>query len=192
MHLTNIKFIKEYLNRETTAILVNSLVLTRMDYCNSLLIGTPQSGLHKLQMVLHRAERIVCGVMFREHITELLITLHWLQVVARIKFKICLVTHKTLKYGRPEYLLKFLVSSETDSVMETRHDSDKHHLETQRTSLVQAKRAFSYVAPRFYNELPTAIKEVPSIHRFKKLLKSHFFLDCYDTQNKSLNPEYTV
>ena len=191
-HLSNIKFIKPYVNKSNTMTLIHSLVLNRVDYCNSLLVGTRKQGLHKLQGVLHRAARIVTGCMFREHITSIMISLHWLPIIARIKFKLCLITFKTLKHRKPEYLFKHLERSSTGHVMRTRTDSDQHHLTTHRVSITLAERAFSYAAPRLYNELPHEVKNTTSVITFKKLLKSHYFRDCYDILNGTLNIEYKV
>jgi len=41
---------------------VNNFVVSRIDYCNCLLVGAPQYQLNKLQAVMNSAGRLVCGV----------------------------------------------------------------------------------------------------------------------------------
>ena len=46
-------------DQKTSASLVNALVISRLDHCNSLLIGLPHYELQKLQKVFNTAARIV-------------------------------------------------------------------------------------------------------------------------------------
>ena len=41
--------------------LVNCFVISRIDYCNSLLFGVPQYALDHLQRMMNAAVRILCG-----------------------------------------------------------------------------------------------------------------------------------
>jgi len=53
-----------------------ALVSSRLDYCNSVLSGTSQSNLNKLQRVQNAVARTVMTTSKREHITPLLAELH--------------------------------------------------------------------------------------------------------------------
>ena len=48
-HLHNIKRIRKYLSRESTEMLVHAFITSLVDYCNSLLNGSPNYQLNKLQ-----------------------------------------------------------------------------------------------------------------------------------------------
>ena len=50
-HLRNIGKVRKYLDFDTTTILVHSLVTSRLDNCNSLLLGVPKQTLNRLLMV---------------------------------------------------------------------------------------------------------------------------------------------
>ena len=67
--------------------LVYALVISRLDYANSLLYGLPNSVLNKLQRVHNAAVRLIFGASARDHITPLRRELHWLQIEKRIEFK---------------------------------------------------------------------------------------------------------
>ena len=61
--------------------LVNSFIIARVDYCNSILAGLPKYQLSHIQSVLDVAARIVHGQACFEHITPTLRDrLHWLRV----------------------------------------------------------------------------------------------------------------
>ena len=91
----NIRRIRKFLTYETAKILVNSLVLSQLDYCNSLLYGLPRVHLNKLQRVQNAAARLISNTSRFDHITPTLINLHWLPVIKyRIDFKLLLIVFK--------------------------------------------------------------------------------------------------
>ena len=60
--------IRQFLTTEATKILVTSLALSRLDYCDSLLAGIPQKLVNKVQRVMNCAARIVCKAPKCEHV----------------------------------------------------------------------------------------------------------------------------
>ena len=75
--LKRIGSIGQYLSTDATKTLVTSLVLSRLDYCNSLLAGTSQILIDKIQRVMNCALRLIHKSSKRDHITPLMINLHW-------------------------------------------------------------------------------------------------------------------
>ena len=71
-------YILHYLSQQATKTLITSLVLSRLDYGNSLLAGIPDTLLHKLPNVHNTAARLVFRCPERTHVTPLLYALHWL------------------------------------------------------------------------------------------------------------------
>jgi len=51
---------------------VNSFVISRVDYCNSLLAAVPRYQLHRLQSVLNTAARLIVGAKKHDHIKHVL------------------------------------------------------------------------------------------------------------------------
>ena len=104
-YIYNIRRIRKYLSREVCETLVNSLITSRLDYCNSLLYGCPSSLLARLQRVQNSAARLIYNVSRTFSSSPLLINLHWLPVKHRILFKILLILTK------PSILLLRTISS---------------------------------------------------------------------------------
>src|SRR4029434_4743525 len=87
LSVPNPRLITLYLTQYTTQLLVQTLVISRLGYCNALLTGLPAFLVKPLQMVQNAAVCLVFNQPKRAHVTPLLIELHWLPVAARIKFK---------------------------------------------------------------------------------------------------------
>ena len=59
LHMRNISQIIRYLTRPTTERVVNALITSRLDYCNSLLFGTSASNINRLQRLQNSVARLV-------------------------------------------------------------------------------------------------------------------------------------
>ena len=64
--------------------LVSALVLSRLDYFSSLLIDLPFTHIRRFQSVQNAAARLIFNLRRCDHITDALISLHWLRVPERI------------------------------------------------------------------------------------------------------------
>ena len=103
-HIFNIRRIKKVLSSDTVQTLVNAFVASRLDYCNRILFGMPNTELQKLQRVQNTAARLIYNINNFDHITSTLVELHWLSVRYHINVKILLVTFKVIHGLAPEYL----------------------------------------------------------------------------------------
>jgi len=90
--------------RESLIGLVVSLVLTRLDYCNTVLAGLPAYQLDRLQSAINAAARMIYRASRYDHVSSLLKELHWLRVPERIEFKLCALVYKCLNGCGPAYL----------------------------------------------------------------------------------------
>ena len=77
----------------------NAFVLSRLDYCNSLLSGCPKHLLEKLQKVQNSAARLVLKAHKRDHVSPLLRILHWLPIQAHIEYKLSTLSLLFLWYS---------------------------------------------------------------------------------------------
>ncbi|KAI2642373.1 hypothetical protein H4Q32_026077 [Labeo rohita] len=106
--LHNIRKIRPFLTEQATQLLVQALVISRLDYCNALLAGLPSCTIKPLQMIQNAAARLVFNEPKRAYVTPLFITLHWLPVAARIKFKTLMLAYRTATGSAPGYLHSLL------------------------------------------------------------------------------------
>ena len=107
-HLVTYTFYQKYYIQRATRIsgtVVNSLIVTRLDCCNSLLAGCTKQTLDKLQRVLNCSVRVIFGGNSRHHVTPLLCDhLHWLRARERISSKLCLLVYSAIYGLAPWYL----------------------------------------------------------------------------------------
>ena len=174
LELRRIAKIRHLINIECAALLVTSLVLSKLDYCNSLLTGFSLEKAKKLQTVQNNAARIVLRKTKRESASPLLHALHWLPVDKRIKYKLATLCHRCLNNDAPAYLME-LLKPYTPS-RQLRSSSDLMTLLPPKVNLKTfGERSFSFCAPKVWNTLPKDLREIPSLDHFKRRLKTYLF-----------------
>ena len=174
MHsLRNISCVRRSLKTEACKTLVQAYVTSKLDYCNSLLYGIPDSLVHKLKRVQHYAARVITMTRKYDHIKPVLSRLHWLPIEQRIQFKLLLYVYKALHGLAPAYLSDMLVPYQPCRPLRS---SKKSLLEKPRFKLASyGGGAFTTAAPRLWNDLPEDVKASDSVSSFKKRLKTHLF-----------------
>ncbi|XP_072023050.1 uncharacterized protein [Amphiura filiformis] len=172
--LWNISRIRRFINRDTTSHAMRALVLSRLDYANSLLIGCNSSNITRLQRLQNRAARIIFQVARRHSTTPLLASLHWLPVKDRIAFKTLLYIFKSLNDQAPSYLTDCITIYESGRPG-LRSAADTTRLAIPRNHRVVGGGAFSIAGPKLWNNLPSSIRSCPTVSSFKSHLKTHLF-----------------
>ena len=88
--------------------LTQSVVISRLDYCNSVCLGLPMKSIHRLQLAQNAAARVIKRTTKRAHMTPVLRDLHCLPINRRIEFKILLFVFKVLHSEAPPYVCDLL------------------------------------------------------------------------------------
>ena len=169
-----INSIRHYQSQDALKTLISAFVLSRIDYCNSLLTGCPKQLIHKLQKDQNNAARLICRTPKFDHISLVLHTLHWLPVEQRIEYKLLLLAFKSVNNDGPSYLsdlMKFYIPSR-----QLRSPSDTRLLRIPSFRLKSfEQRKFSYQASVLWNSLPISLRHSKSTLAFKSALKTHLF-----------------
>ena len=76
--LRNIRRIKSHLTLTATRQIIQSLVISRLEFCNALYQGLPQYQLDILKRVQNSVARLITCVHRHEHIVDVRMQLHWL------------------------------------------------------------------------------------------------------------------
>ena len=174
LELRRISQIRQYLTEEASNKLVCSFILSRLDYCNSLLAGAPDIQLTKLQQIQNNAARLIKKVSKKEHITPILNELHWLPVRRRVNYKIASIAFQCQNDEQFPNYLRNLVKPYTPA----------RYLRSQNsTTLIKPKtklktygqRALTYQSADIWNNLPNSIQNAVSLECFKAKLKTYLF-----------------
>ena len=84
---------REPITTELAKLLVTSLILPRLDYCNSTLNSLPAYTIKMLTKLQYRAIRTIFRIKkySRQHITPYMKSIHWLPIPYRIQYKLLLL-----------------------------------------------------------------------------------------------------
>ena len=182
LSLRRIGCIRPYLSDKATSCLVNSLILSRLDFCNSILTGITNEQINRLQRIQNCAARLIAKIRKHEHITPILIELHWLPIEFRIQFKLAVFAFRHFEGTLPPYL---------SSVLQTYHpsrslrSSSEKLLKIPRVNFKLAgERSFHFAASSVWNSLPNSLRNIQRLSQFKRHLKTHLFCHAFpNSQN---------
>ncbi len=107
------------------------------------------------------------------NVTPLFVSLHWLQVAARIKFKTLMLAYRTATGSAPSYfhsLMTMYIPSRS-----LRCASERRLMVPSQRGTKSLSRTFSFTIPGWWNELPTPIWNAESLTILKRHLKTHLF-----------------
>nr|XP_054591206.1 uncharacterized protein LOC129155077 [Nothobranchius furzeri] len=176
-HLRNIAKIRSILSRSDAEKLVHAFITSRLEYCNSLLSGSPQNVVKSLQLVQNAAARVLMRIKKSDHISPVLASLHWLPVKFRIDFKILLLTYKALNNQAPSYISDLIVPYVPNRALRSQTAG---LLVVPRISKIRmGGRSFSYQASLLWNQLPALVREADTLSTFKNRLKTFLFDRAY-------------
>ena len=177
-HIRNLGRVRKCLTADATETLVHAFISSKLDYANSLLYGLPNALISKLQCVQNSAARVVACKRKSEHITPVLLDLHWLPVSKRVIFKLLLLTYKCLNGCGPSYLCELLIPQDASYSLRSK---EQGQLVVPRTRQVTyGDRGFYKSAPYLWNTTPVEIRNSPSVCTFKTRLKSYLFRKHFD------------
>lgn len=177
--IRNLWRIRRFLSQEACHHAVRALVLSRIDYANSLLLGAREGDLKRLQRLQNKAARLVFACGRDERSADLLNVLHWLPVKERIYFKILLHIYNCLSCTAPIYLCNLIKLYNDPAAPEgrprLRSSADKTKLVDVRSYKKAGDCSFLVGGPKLWNNLPVGVREAESVSTFKRLLKTHLF-----------------
>ena len=174
--LRKIGSIRPYLSDASTAQLVLSLILSKLDYCNSTLSGIHSSSLKQLQKVQNTAARLVLRKRKSDHVTSLLKQFHWLPIEARIRYKIATFAFRHFKNSLARYLSELLQIYQPARALRSSYEKLR---KVPQTKLKPAgNRSFCYQAAAVWNSLPIPVRNSLSLSSFKTKSK----LTCLNAQ----------
>ena len=156
--------------------MVHSLVTSRLDYCNAVLYGLPDTLMDRLWCVQKSAARLITMSRKYDHITPIMINLHWLKPRERNHFKVLLLTYKALNGLAPVYISDLLQRRPERG---TRSDNKLLLVNPRINRVTYGGHFFAKAAPELWNNLPYDIKSSTSVSSFKAKVKTYLFRSSY-------------
>ena len=178
--------IRNHFSSANFEILIHAFISSHLDFSNSLLLGAPRYVVDALQRVQNYAARVLNRSRKFSHVTPLLHSLHWLPVSARINFKALTLVYKSVHNLAPSYLSSLFSCYVPARPLRSGGDSSAFRLIVRRTrTSTFGDRAFGVAAALLWNKLPPEIRMSPNLSSFKKKLKTHLFLEFYQSCDSS-------
>jgi hypothetical protein len=171
--LRNVIKIRKFLTHKALTQLVMGLVVSRLDYANSLFAGLPASTIKPLKDTHHFAAKVITYRRKGESNTAALRELHWLPIEARVKFKVLTFVYKCLKGLSPKYLSSLI---QVKNATRVTRGSARQNLVVPRVKYTTfAGRSFAVIGPQLWNNLPDAVRQSEDFSVFKSKLKTYLF-----------------
>ena len=152
LHL--IRQIRIYLTKESAEQMMVSLILSKLDYANSLYYGLPDKTIKPLQRIQNAAAKCVLKMAKADSNTQPLRTLHWLPVKYRIIFKILTVVYTCTRTESktPAYIKALILNREPPHELRSSRNNTLHIPKT--NCKTYGDRSLSVTAGRLWNNLP--------------------------------------
>ena len=167
---------------DVTAQLIHALIITRLEFCNSILNNLPNNQIERLQRIQNQAARVLKRIPRRDYITSVMRELHWLKIHDIIIFKILFLKHKAVNNTAPEYLRDLIRFNVKSTTIRTRASFDPCLLCVPPISKTCANsffdRSFVYAAPTLWNALDLDMILL-TFDAFKKRVKTHLYLKYF-------------
>ena len=158
-----------------------SLVLSQLDYLNSVLTDLPKATLRPYNYTQTYSAGLAYNKIKRDSAQDCMKILHWLLIEFRTKFKLLTTVFKTLQGNGPSYLqtkLNTITYHRTTRRLTTKGITLKAPFNKKKT---QGNCGFTHTAATHRNKLPEYIRQTEDISTFKRLLKTHYFKFAYKT-----------
>ena len=177
-HLRQIRSIRKSLTIDSAHALVRALVLSRLDYCNSLLAGITRALIGRLDSVMRAAARLILQLHYTDHVTSLIRgRLHWLDAASRINYKLCVLAYKCQRNLAPNYLAEYCIPVNSVSGRSRLRSATTGELIIPPCSTKRlGPRAFAVSCPSAWNSLPPEFRgQDTGLLTFKRELKTVLF-----------------
>ena len=165
--LKTLKVLQRVADFRLRKMLMQSLILSKLNYCNVLLADAPQYLIKKLQKIQNAA----AGYVYGRRANEIdVVNLKWLTVSENISTSLAKLAHKALNESSwPRYLpLPKALPQERNLRSQTSANNDIDISNT-------FDGSFVFSAGKSFNELPDNVKSLEEYERFTSKCSSYYF-----------------
>ena len=144
------------------------------DYCNSVLYNLPKNSILRLQRIQNQAALILTKTTHHDHITEVLIDLHWLKIEERIVYKWLILTFKAfIDRTAPLYLCEPIEHQKSSTNTWLANDAFLLKLPPPSRNCSET--------PYEWNKLDELVRRLSNFNMFKSEIKTVLFLRYFNS-----------
>ena len=185
-HVTNIARTCYFELRRLASIyrfLINTatdFILSRIDYCSSLMFCSTHDVTSHLQRIQNYAPRVILRLPKSSSITIHLKSLHWLPVKVRSTYKIACLCYHCHSSTAPSYVTDML-HIKPSHTRNSRSSSYTMPLPNRpaHSKATHGDRSFSFASSSVWNSMPNDVRCTPPRSLFMSRLKTNLFCSVY-------------
>ena len=165
-----------FMTSTATATLVYAFVLSRIDYCSSLLFGSTHDVTSHLQRIQNYAARVILHLLKSCSITIHFESLHWFPVKIRSTYKIACLCYLCHSSTALSYVADML-QKKPSHTHNTRSSSYTIPLLNRHAHSMAAlgDQSFSFASSCVWNSIANDVRCAPSLSSSKSRLKTYLF-----------------
>ena len=161
-------------DKSTRVIVVQSLVLSLIDYCIEIWGSTTETLLHNVQKLQNFAAKVAVGCSRKyDHVSPIIKELKWLKIKEKHIFNKCTTVYKAVNGFLPDWYLKFPTVRENT----TSNTRQRNNLYVSRARTDCGARAITILGPKLWNTLPSNVINSDSLQAFKSRLSTFLLRD---------------
>ena len=155
---------RRFLTSTAAATIVFAFVLSRLDYCYSLLFGSTHDETSYLQRIKNYAALVILRLPKSSNITTHLKSLHWLPVKVRNTYKIAFLCYHYHSSTAPLYVTDML-QKKPSHTCNTRFSSYTMHVFNRPaySKATHGDRSFSFASSYGWNSIPNDVRCTSSL-----------------------------
>ena len=167
--LFGLRFIRACTTQALRKTLVETLVVPHLDYCSVVYLDLPFCLKIQLQRLANRAVRYVFNLRMNTRVTPYRCQLGWLRTDTRREYFMGLTMYKLMQLRQPNYLLQLFTRYESSRPSRgLRKDLRIPHVTSE-----MGRTSFQVQSANLWNSLPVALRDLPSLTRFKREFRKH-------------------
>ena len=172
----SLRKIRHLISQKIATSIYYTIIFPHLHYCITIWGNKHSYLLHTLLLLQKRAVRtICCPGDFLAHTDHLFRRLGMLKIEDLFKYFLSIYMYKITHRLTPHILSEIIAMHQHTHVYNTR--TCNAHIRTPQFALSCAQRVLSFSCPKRYNSLPSNLKEISNIKRFKLKLKQHILLN---------------
>jgi hypothetical protein len=164
--LKSISRIRRGIDERNCRLMVDALVLSRVEYCVTLLYGVSDMVLNKLDRLIRAGVRVIERVPKSLDVKPFMHNV--LTVRQRIFLRMALIMFVVMQCSMPLYLHDLLPLSPLNPSQKHLRSHSLQLLPTVRTRTENGKRSFCFAGARIWNSIPFDIRKINSYSGFRR------------------------
>ena len=148
--------------------LYSSLIASHLQYCTLLWANSHVTSIRKLQLLQKKAIRIITSSHYIAHTDPLFSMTKLLKLDDLYKYQLGIFMHKFTHFQLPQNMSSIFLRTEIIH-KHKRRNQNAYYIQKIRTNT--RKSTINFSGPKYWNTLPANIRQLVSIHQFKKKFK---------------------